>query len=280
MSKRVLITGASGGFGTAARALLEARGDRVAGIDLHAGDGVVGCDITDGDAVADAVQEAAGLLGGGIDVLVNNAGLGTSSEVGGGLESEDRAVLEVNLCGSWNVTAAALPYLLESRGQVVNVASLLAVVTFPRTGAYTASKRALTGLSDVLRAEHGGELAVTTVYPGYSPTAIHDAPEQRSGLNLRDAGIPAETPEQVAKAIVRAIDRRPRDQATSLTGEFVLRAARHLPRTVDFFVGRKAGAMLQAAGPGADHSTPKSDSAPSISSASKAPAGPSAPVRS
>ena len=237
--KRILLTGAGGAFGRAAKELLERRGARVAGLDRDAGQGVDhAVDVTDREAAERAVGEAAERLG-GLDVLVNNAGIGTAGEIREGFDGEERKVLEVNLVGAWNVTSAAVPHLLAARGQVVNVASLLAVVNVPYAGAYAASKRGLCALSDVLRLEHGDRLAVTTVYPGYAATPIHGPAEERSGKSL--AGIaPEETADDAARAIARAIARRPRDTANTWHGAVVLRAARAVPRLVDAVVRIRA----------------------------------------
>lgn len=246
--RRVLLTGAGGAFGRAARQHLERGGARVTGLDRDPGDGVdLTCDVTDREAASEAVAEAVRRLG-GLDVVVNNAGIGTAGDVGEGFEHLERAVLEVNLFGAWHVISAALPHLLESHGQVVNVASLLAVVTVPYAGAYAASKRGLCALSDTLRLEYGDRLAVTTVYPGYAATPIHGPAEERSGQSL--AGIaPEETPEDAARAIVRAVERRPRDTANTWQGAIVLRAARAAPRLVDAVVrgrARRAGMLPSA----------------------------------
>jgi NAD(P)-dependent dehydrogenase (short-subunit alcohol dehydrogenase family) len=227
--QRVLLTGAGGAFGRAARERLEGRGAVVAGLDRAAGDGVeLECDVTEPEAAAAAVADAAARLG-GLDVLVNNAAIGTASTLADGFGETERAVLEVNLVGAWNVTAAALPHLVAARGQVVNVASLLSVVNAPYTDAYAASKRGLCALGDTLRFEHGDRVAVTTVYPGYVATPIHGPAEERSGKTL--AGVaPEETVDHAARAIVRAIERRPRELATTRGGAVVLRAARVAPR--------------------------------------------------
>ena len=81
-----------------------------------------------------------------------------------------------------------MPHLLESRGRVVNIASGLAYMPVPFAAAYVMSKRGVVAYSDVLRLEYGDRLeAVTTVYPGYIRTGIHDAPSTR-GVTLEGAG--------------------------------------------------------------------------------------------
>jgi NAD(P)-dependent dehydrogenase (short-subunit alcohol dehydrogenase family) len=108
MSARVIVTGAPGGIGRAACAALRARGARVVGLDLRAGDEVIACDVRDQAAVDAAVAEAIERLG-GLDVLVNNAGVGTPQSAGEAPGEDALAVLDVNLIGPWRVTAAALP---------------------------------------------------------------------------------------------------------------------------------------------------------------------------
>lgn len=237
--RRIVITGSSGGFGAATMQLLLAHGARVVGLDLQpASDADIACDISDETQVRDAIAIAVERLG-GIDVLINNAGIGTAGAIAEPPGHLDRRVLDVNALGTWNVTAAALPYLLEARGQVINVASLLAVVTLPHVAAYTASKRAVCALSDVLRIEHAQQgLSVSTVYPGYVATPIHDEPERRTGLSLRGR-VPEERVEQVARTILAAMQRMPRDIATSRTGAVVLRLARVSPRLVDRIISAR-----------------------------------------
>ena len=124
--KRALVTGAGGAFGTAVRARLRERGWQVAGLDMRpvADDpDVVVCDITDGAAVPAAVAEAIERLGGGVDVLINNAGVGEAQSAGQAPDETALAVIDVNMIGPWRVTSAALPALREARGRVVNVAS-------------------------------------------------------------------------------------------------------------------------------------------------------------
>ena len=232
MSARVIVTGASGGIGGAATAALRARGARVVGLDLEedpAGD-VLACDVRDQASVDRAVSAAIERLG-GLDVLINNAGIGIPQRAGEPPDADALAVVDVNLLGPWRVTAAALPALREASGRVVNVASGLAHVTVPFATAYCMSKRGLVGYSDALRIEHGDEITVTTVYPGYIRTAIHDAARER-GVGLEGA-VPAERLSDAARTLVRAALGPPaRDLATTRSGAFAYAIVRRLPRAL------------------------------------------------
>jgi NAD(P)-dependent dehydrogenase (short-subunit alcohol dehydrogenase family) len=227
---RVLIAGAAGGIGSAAAAELRARGAVVVGLDrLTTGDDIVECDVRDQASVDRAVTEAVSRLG-GLDVLVNNAGVGTPQSAGAAPDEGVLSLLSVNLVGPWRVTAAALPALLESGGRVVNVASGLAHLTVPFARAYCMSKRGLVAYSDALRLEYGDALeAVTTVYPGYIRTGIH-AEAAALGVGLEGA-VPAEDVADAARTIARAALGRPaRDLATTRRGAFGYAVARRVPR--------------------------------------------------
>ncbi|GAA3262524.1 SDR family NAD(P)-dependent oxidoreductase [Streptomyces labedae] len=128
--RRVIVTGAAGTFGRALGARFTELGARVVGLDLHADASapvpVVGCDLTDPESVTKGVEEAVRLLGGGVDVLVNNAGRGGPAPAELRPSSEVHAQLGLNLLGAWDVTAAALPHLERARGRVVFIASRMA----------------------------------------------------------------------------------------------------------------------------------------------------------
>jgi NAD(P)-dependent dehydrogenase (short-subunit alcohol dehydrogenase family) len=235
---RVLITGAAGGIGSAAAAELRARGARVVGLDLEAGDDVIACDVRDQAAVDAAVAEAIERLG-GLDVLINNAGIGTPQSAGTPPDDRALAVIDVNLVGPWRVTSAALDALRAARGRVINVASGLAYLALPYGTAYCMSKRGLTAYSDALRLEHGDAITVTTVYPGYIRTPIH-AESQAAGVGL-EGRVPAERVEDAAKAIARAALGPPvRDLATTRGGGVGYAFMRHLPRRwLDAIVRRR-----------------------------------------
>jgi NAD(P)-dependent dehydrogenase (short-subunit alcohol dehydrogenase family) len=226
---RVLITGAAGGIGTAATAELRAQGASVVGVDLHGAD--IDCDVRDQASVDRAVAAAIERLGGGLDVLINNAGLGAPQSAGVAPDDDALDVLAVNRVGPWRVTSAALPALRASRGRVVNVASGLAHITAPFATAYTMSKRGVVAYSDSLRLEEGDRITVTTVYPGFIRTPIH-ARSTAAGVPLEGA-VPAERVEDAARALARAALGPPvRDLATTRQGGVGYAFARLAPRRV------------------------------------------------
>jgi NAD(P)-dependent dehydrogenase (short-subunit alcohol dehydrogenase family) len=219
---RVVVTGAAGGIGAATVAALRASGATVAGLDVDE------CDVRDQASVDAAVAAAVERLG-GLDVLINCAGLGTPQSAGARPDEDALAVLDVNLLGVWRVTASALPALLESRGRVVNVASGLAHITVPFATAYTLSKRAVVAYSDVLRLEYGDRITVTSVYPGYIRTRIHER-SRAAGVPLEGA-VPPERLEDAVRTLVRAATGPPaRDLATTRSGAFGYALVRLLPR--------------------------------------------------
>jgi len=230
MSARIVITGAAGGIGGATAAALRERGARVIALDLVADPDhdVLACDVRDQASVDGAVAAAIERLG-GLDVLINNAGIGIPQSAGLPPDEDALAVIDINLLGPWRVTSAALPALRASRGRVINIASGLAHLTVPFATAYCMSKRGLVGYSDALRMEHGDAITVTTVYPGYIRTAIHDAARER-GVGLEGA-VPAEKLSDAAGTLVRAALGPPaRDLATTRFGTVSYAIVRRLPR--------------------------------------------------
>ncbi len=223
---RVLITGGAGGIGSAAVQMLRERGAQVVGLDVRGSD--IDCDVRDQASVDEAVAEAIERLG-GLDVLINNAGLGTPQSASVPPDDDALEVLDVNLVGPWRVTSAALPVLREARGRVINVASGLAYLALPYGTAYCMAKRGLTAYSDSLRLEHGDALTVTTIYPGYIRTAIHER-STAAGVALEGA-VPAEDVRDAARALARAALGPPvRDLATTRSGSVSYFVLRHMPR--------------------------------------------------
>ena len=192
---RIMITGASSGFGfLTAQTLLEqgytviaamrepnrnnansakmlkSYAESAAGT-LH----LTAMDVSQDDSVSAAVDVTLGWVD-GIDVVVNNAGVG----LGGFLESVTTAQLkrlfEVNLFGVHRVMRAVLPAMHKAgKGLVINISSIMGRIVIPFSGAYTASKFALEGLSESWRYELSNTgVEVVIVEPGGFPTSFRD----------------------------------------------------------------------------------------------------------
>ena len=237
---RVVVTGALGGIGVAVTDGLRARGARVVGIDLVAGKDVLAADVSSVESTQSAVHGAAERLG-GIDVLVNLAGIGRAQCAGDYPDAEARRVMDVNFWGTWHATAAALPCLVDSGGHVVVTASGLAVANVPYAAAYAASKRAVSAYADTLRLEFGDRVTVTVVNPGYVRTPIHDVPAA-SGASLEGL-VPADEMRDVVDAYLTACTDKPRSVATSWRTGLALSFARRWPALSDTFVLRGMGRL-------------------------------------
>jgi NAD(P)-dependent dehydrogenase (short-subunit alcohol dehydrogenase family) len=247
--RRAVVTGASGTFGRLLCQRLTAQGAKVVGIDLRGGelDGitVLPCDLTDVRAAADTVARAVDLLG-GLDLLVNNAGVGGPAPAELAPGAAARQQLEVNLMAAWATTAAAVPALEDSRGRVIFVASRMAVLPLPLAAAYGVSKRALVAYADALRLEVGTHIKVSVVYPSMVASPIHDASAQ-AGLSLQ--GVSRYEPvDGVIAAILRAATARraPRNVATTTRGRLEMAIARHLPSLADRMVRRTIATRIAA----------------------------------
>lgn len=227
--RRVLITGASSGIGAAALAELVRRRAEVVGLDINAAGELIRADVRDQESVNAAVAEALERLG-GLDVLINCAGLATPQSAGLPPDARAEAVIDVNLMGTWRVTGAAMPALRESGGRVVNVASGMAFVALPFAPAYAMSKHGIVAYGQSLRLEHGDEISVTTVYPGIIKTPIHRDSEE-FGLTLEGTS-PTESIEDAVTALMKATfaEPAPRDITTTRSGRFLNALSQHAPK--------------------------------------------------
>ena len=195
--KTVLVTGANRGLG---RALVEealSRGARrvyaaTRGPWAHADARVtpVILDVTDSAQIQAVVEKV-----GSLDILINNAGVALPDDLG------DRGAIErhlaVNLYGTWDVTQAFLPSLTQSRGAIVNVASIASLAAMPVLPAYSISKAAAFSLSQSLRALYAGRgVSVHAVMAGPMDTEM-----------VRDLDVPKAPPESVARAVFDGVQR-------------------------------------------------------------------------
>lgn len=195
-----------------------------------------------------ALVESAEVRWGRLDVLVNNAGVSAHaflSEVTAEHLGWYQEVMAVNFWGTVWCTHAALPALRRSRGQVVAVSSLAGLVGVPGRTAYSASKFAMGGFMEALRAEeapHG--IGVTVAYPGVVDTRIrlrgYNAQGQAAGRSgLDEQG--AMSVHTCAALILRGMERRQREVVMTLQG----RLGRWLKLLAPGLVDRMAWRALQ-----------------------------------
>lgn len=180
MSHIILITGASSGIGKAMATYLSGQGYKVYGTSRRQmpGEGAVKMlkmDITQEAEIVQGVQEII-TAEGKIDVLVNNAGLGTA----GALEETPIADLEqvfaTNIMGVVRLTQEVLPHMRQQQsGKIINIGSIGGVMGLPYRAAYCASKFAIDGLTEALRMEVAPfGVQVCSVLPGDVHTDIND----------------------------------------------------------------------------------------------------------
>jgi NAD(P)-dependent dehydrogenase (short-subunit alcohol dehydrogenase family) len=215
--RAVAITGAAGGLGRALVRAFLARGARVAALDLDAAalrdlpsEALpLACDITDPRACRDALAEAQAKLG-GLDVLVNNAGISHRSLLAQTDAAVIRRVMEVNFFGALHATQAALPALAARRGAIVVVSSVAGFAPLAARAGYSASKHALHGLFDTLRAELAGSgVHVLLACPSFIRTGIgaaHLGADGGAAQGPRTEVGRALDPAEAAGRIVRALE--------------------------------------------------------------------------
>jgi NAD(P)-dependent dehydrogenase (short-subunit alcohol dehydrogenase family) len=201
--RAVLVTGCSSGIGRATAQRLAGRGFRVfAGVRSEAqGADLVALgsplltpiplEVLDAGQVERALQTIEAESPRGLFGLVNNAGVGFAAAAELTTADELRAVLEVNTVAPFVLTQRCLPLLRRGGGRIVNVSSMNGVLTLPMTAAYSASKQALEGLSDALRAElMPWRIPVSLVRPGQVRTPIFA--KTRDQIAEQTARIPPE----------------------------------------------------------------------------------------
>jgi NAD(P)-dependent dehydrogenase (short-subunit alcohol dehydrogenase family) len=256
----VVITGGAGGIGRALAAAFTAHGARVALLDVDAAalesaaselqprPRTVQCDVTDSASCARAIAAVVAEEG-GVDVLVNNAGISHRSTFVDTSDEVLRRVMEVNFFGSVHCTRAALPSLLQRRGQVVVLSSVAGFAPlYGRTG-YAASKHALHGFFDTLRAELAGTgVNVLLVCPSFIDTPLRRNATDGAGRSAGQAPVPVGgllTPAQVADAVVAGCRARSRQLVLGGVGRLSFWVSRFAPRAYEALMRRSQKAEVK-----------------------------------
>jgi 3-oxoacyl-[acyl-carrier protein] reductase len=213
MSRRWIVTGGSRGVGLATARMAAAAGDRVAVIarsvdrdtlatTLGPASLAIAADVSDPESVTAAVRQVADAWG-GVDVLVNNAGLHRGGKVGRLPLDDWDAVLATNLSGPLHCVRAALPHMGEG-GSIVNVGAVVGFRGFSGDSAYGSSKAGLAGLTRVLAIELAPRLIRVNLFiPGFVITEMTQQIDERAReqllerIPLRRAG----TEDEMAEAI-------------------------------------------------------------------------------
>jgi NAD(P)-dependent dehydrogenase (short-subunit alcohol dehydrogenase family) len=224
-----VVTGGASGIGAAIAARLSADGARVAVLDRDpsgAADGLlaVTADISDDGSVRAAIQRVVDELG-GIDVLVNNAGIGAQGTVADNPDAVWARVLDVNVVGIARVSRAALPALRASgHAAIVNIGSIVATAGLPDRVLYSASKGAVLAMTRAMAADHLREgIRVNCVHPGTADTpwvgrlldSADDPAAERAALEARQPHGRLVSADEVAEAVAYLAD--PRNASTTGT---------------------------------------------------------------
>ena len=240
-SKRLaVITGASSGIGAATArtlhrsgyqvALLARRADRITQLAQELGEGAIAirADVTNREslvAAADLVKTKSG----GVNVLVNNAGVMLLGPFSPRQREDYRRMIEVNLLGAITTTEVFLPQLTEGPGDIINISSVAGRTARSGNGVYAATKWGMNGWSESLRQELLPTVRVTLIEPGVVDTELptHITHSETKEVVQSLYGKATVTPEDVAEVIVFVLTRprhlainevllRPTDKRTSL----------------------------------------------------------------
>jgi short-subunit dehydrogenase len=252
--RRVLVTGASSGIGLALAQQLAAHGTRLVlaarsadrlqalarSLDRPAADVlVVPTDITREEERQNLLEQAVARFG-GLDVLINNAGVASWAHFADSTENILREIMEVNFFAPAELIRGAIPILVKGeQPAVVNVASMCGRRAMPAWPEYSASKYALCGLTEALRGELARfDIDILLIVPGLTRS---DLPRHflRSAGRAKiefDKGMP---PDLVAAQIVRSLCKNKTETVIGRDARWILRVNRFLPRLVDFLLARK-----------------------------------------
>ncbi len=228
--KVVIVTGGSSGIGRATVSTFTAAGARVIDASRRT---TTPCDVTKDEDVRQLVERTVAAQG-RIDILVNNAGAGLRASLLDVNPADARQLMELNFFGALRCIQAVLPVMRrQGSGQIVNISSVIGVVATPRNSIYCASKFALRALSDSLRLElRGTGIEVISILPGYTDTPFLNQMIRYDG-SPHLSPFRGQSPEKVARAILKACRQRKREIALTVPGILGCWLQRFAPRLVE-----------------------------------------------
>jgi short-subunit dehydrogenase len=195
----------------------------------------VACDADRRRLMATAVEHL-----GGLDILINNAGVGSFGHFAESSEAVLRRIMEVNFFAPAELIRLAIPHLQQGvRPAIVNVASMCGRRGIPAWPEYSASKFALCGLTEALRAEMVRfDIDVLLIVPGLTHTGMMTHLLRNEGRMKiqRHKGM---TPDEVAAGILRALEKNRTETVLGWEARWILRVNRFLPRLVDRLMARR-----------------------------------------
>ncbi len=259
-SKVIVVTGAGSGIGLATCNYLSQKGHKVYGLSRRGNsDGSftpISCDVTNYQAVQQALQSIVDAEG-KLDVFVNNAGMGVSGAAELIPPEQTESMFKVNTMAAMECARLAIPYLKQSRGSLVFVSSVAAVVPIPYQAGYSASKAAINLFAEALRLEvNNFGVKVSVVMPGDTKTGFtaarskvanegdYDGKVQKSVGKMERDEQKGRSPLSVAKVIAKLIANRnpPPTVAVGWDYKLVCWLVRILPqRFVVWLVGKIYG---------------------------------------
>lgn len=257
---RMLITGASQGIGRALAVLTAQRGGKVLAVarsaelltelakEVRGKGGVIESVQADITSAADRqkMAEAAQRHFGGLDILVNNAGIGATGHFADADPTRLRKIMEVNFFALTETTRVFLPMLTQgNRPAVVNISSIAGKRGIPARSEYSASKFAVQGFSEALRAEVAKDgIDVLVVCPGLTQTNFSQNMIEQKAIMQFDH-LRGMTSEQVAAAIIRTMERGKNEVCLSFKGKLLVLVCRFFPRLADFIVKKKVRSLFE-----------------------------------
>ena len=239
--KAIFITGGASGIGLATARLFAGRGWRVGLADVNeaalASTGIVGArtyrmDVRDRDAWTASLEDFTG--GGGLDVLFNNAGIGSGGPLAEAEFDELDRVVAINFMGVLNGARIGHAYLKRAGGCLLNTASASAIYGSAGLATYSATKFAVRALTEALDGEwHGDGIKVRAIIPGFIDTPLLQGPVSGSNRSIREtvteAGLELTAVDAVAQAAWNAVHGDRVHTYVGATAKRMAFAARWLP---------------------------------------------------